>query len=76
MLTRRRTPKLIQARPSRAKLNQAELLGLIWFYSSESGLFNGLQRIQIKISLPGSFPPDADLARPRERFRISHLPKD
>jgi hypothetical protein len=26
------------------------LLGIAWFYSSESGLFNGLRRIQIKIS--------------------------
>src|ERR1700686_4509938 len=24
------------------------MLGFIWFYSSESGLFNGLRRIQIK----------------------------
>jgi hypothetical protein len=24
------------------------LLGFIWFYSSESGLFNGLRRFQIK----------------------------
>jgi hypothetical protein len=24
------------------------LLGFAWFYSSESGLFNGLRRIQIK----------------------------
>ena len=43
-----------QAKPNQAKLNQAILLGLIWFYSSESGLFNGLQRIQIKNSLPVS----------------------
>ena len=30
------------------------MLGFIWFYSSESGLFNGLQRIQIKILVPQS----------------------
>jgi hypothetical protein len=28
------------------------LLGLAWFYSSESGLFNGLRRFQIKNPLP------------------------
>ena len=28
-------------------MNEAKWLGFIWFYSSESGLFNGLQRIQI-----------------------------
>src|SRR5271170_3312299 len=34
----------VQARPSLAKQNQAKKLGFAWFYSSESGLFNGLQR--------------------------------
>src|ERR1700722_11272080 len=52
--SRRSATKQNQAKPSQAKLNQAILLGFIWFYSSESGLFNGLQRIQIKISLPVS----------------------
>jgi hypothetical protein len=33
-----------QAKPSLTKQNQAKLLGLAWFYSSESGLFNGLRR--------------------------------
>jgi hypothetical protein len=32
-----------------------KILGLSWFYSSDSGLFNGLRRIQIKNSL--SFRP-------------------
>jgi hypothetical protein len=43
-------PKQIQAKPNQTKSNQAKLLGFIWFYSSETGLFNGLQRIQIKKS--------------------------
>jgi hypothetical protein len=33
------------------------LLGLAWFYSSESGLFNGLQPIQIKKFLAPLSPP-------------------
>jgi hypothetical protein len=37
----------IWSRSARAAL--PPLLGFSWFYSSESGLFNGLQRIQIKI---------------------------
>ena len=44
-----RKTKQIQAKPSPAKLNQAKVLGFTWFYSSESGLFNGLRRIQIRI---------------------------
>jgi hypothetical protein len=44
--------KQIQANPSPNKQNQIKLLGFIWFYSSESGLFNGLRRIQIKSFLP------------------------
>ena len=44
--------KQIQAKPSPTKLNQAKQLGFIWFYSFESRLFNGLQRIQIRIRFP------------------------
>jgi hypothetical protein len=40
-----------QAKPSSAKQIQAKLLGFAWFYSSESGLINGLHRFQIKIFL-------------------------
>jgi len=36
--------------PSLAKLIQIKELGFAWFYSSELGLFNGLQRFQIKNS--------------------------
>src|SRR5271165_2827562 len=39
-----------QINPSRTKQNQIKLLGFAWFYSSESGLFNGLRRKKIKIS--------------------------
>jgi hypothetical protein len=42
--------KLLQANPRPAKQVQAKMLGFIWVYSSESGLFNGLRRFQIKIS--------------------------
>ena len=38
-----------QANPSPAKPIQTKLLGFAWFYSSESGLINGLQRFQIRI---------------------------
>ena len=38
-----------QANPSPAKPIQIKLLGFAWFYSSESGLINGLQRFQIRI---------------------------
>ncbi len=36
--------KLSQAGPSPAKPIQIKLLGLAWFYSSDSGLINGLRR--------------------------------
>ena len=32
-----------QANPSRSKQIQAKMLGFVWFYSSEPGLFNGLR---------------------------------
>jgi len=35
--------------PSSAKLIQIKMLGFTWFYSSDSGLINGLQRFQIRI---------------------------
>jgi hypothetical protein len=58
-----------QAKPSSAKQIQTKLLGFAWFYSSESGLINGLQRFQIEIFLlalrligpsPPSFSDDCD----------------
>jgi hypothetical protein len=49
-----------QANPSPAKQIQIKLLGFAWFYSSESGLINGLRRFQIRIffSTPSSFVSD------------------
>ena len=43
-----------QTNPSPAKQIQAKLLGFVWFYSSESGLFNGLRRFQIKNLVPSN----------------------
>jgi hypothetical protein len=37
---------------NKSKENQAKILGFPWIYSSDSGLFNGLRRIQIKNSVP------------------------
>jgi acetoacetate decarboxylase len=42
--------KLIQTKSSETKQIQAKTLGFAWSYSDESGLFNGLQRFQIRIS--------------------------
>src|SRR5208282_3876462 len=42
-----RRAKSDQAGPSTTKQFQAKLLGFIWFYSSESGLLNGLRRKKI-----------------------------
>jgi hypothetical protein len=49
-----------QANPNPAKQIQIKLLGFAWFYSSESGLINGLRRFQIRIffSTPSSFVSD------------------
>jgi hypothetical protein len=47
----RRRHKPCQASPSPAKQNQTKLLGFAWFYSSESGLINGLRRFQIRVFL-------------------------
>jgi hypothetical protein len=38
--------------PSQSKENQGKIVGFAWFYSSDSGLFNGLRRFQIKNPLP------------------------
>ena len=38
-------------RPNYSKQNQIKSLGFPWFYSSESGFFNGLRPIQIKNSV-------------------------
>src|SRR5271169_3909645 len=43
-----------QTAPSKTKQIQVKLLGFAWFYSSESGLFNGLQRFQIEKAGPVS----------------------
>jgi hypothetical protein len=45
----------VQIKPSKTKTKiEAKKLGFPWFYSSESGLFNGLRRIQIKKIWPPS----------------------
>jgi hypothetical protein len=62
--------KLFQASPSPAKLNQAKLLGLAWFYSSESGLFNGLQRFPNKNFSPH---PSAGKRVATRAFVSAHL---
>jgi hypothetical protein len=38
----------MQIKPRKTKQIQGKVLGFAWFYSSDSGLFNELQRIQIK----------------------------
>src|SRR5208282_5801556 len=53
-----------QANPSPAKPIQIKLLGFAWFYSSESGLIKGLQRIPNTNFSPGNSPcRQARLAR-------------
>jgi hypothetical protein len=42
----------------------AKMLGLAWFYSSESGLFNGLQRVQINLAPPDALTPNVSNAFP------------
>jgi hypothetical protein len=42
---------------NKSKQNQAKKLGFAWFYSSESGLFNGLRRIQIRKIASSVFGP-------------------
>jgi hypothetical protein len=37
-----------EIQPSPTKQNQIKMLGFTWFYSSESGLFNGLPPIPNK----------------------------
>jgi hypothetical protein len=48
---RRALAKILLANPSPTKQIQTKTLGFAWFYSFELGLFNGLQRFQIKILL-------------------------
>jgi hypothetical protein len=45
----------VAARPSKSKPSQANPNKIAWFYSSESGLINGLQRFQIEFLLPLPF---------------------
>jgi hypothetical protein len=45
-----------QANPSPTKQIQIKLLGFAWFYSSESGLINGLQPIPNKNFSPRPSP--------------------
>jgi hypothetical protein len=53
-----------QANPSPGKQIQIKRLGFTWFYSSESGLINGLQRFQIRIFSPRLFASLATRASP------------
>ncbi len=46
-----RSPACVPTRPRKGFAADAKTLGFAWFYSSESGLFNGLQRFQIRNSL-------------------------
>ncbi len=60
-----------QANPSPAKPIQIKLLGFARFYSSESGLFKGLQRIpnkNIRIFLPSPFALSAQARLARRAF--------
>jgi hypothetical protein len=59
-----------QENPSPTKLDQAKQLGFIWFYSFESGLFNGLRGIQIKTSGAGSGSVDTVQNALRLHFRL------
>ena len=60
--------------PSHPKLIQIKLLGFAWFYSSELGLFNGLQQFQIKNSPSCPFPSRQGGARPARRDPLSVEP--
>jgi hypothetical protein len=44
----------VQVNPRKTKQNQGKMLGFPWIPLAESGLFKGLQRIQIKKSSPAS----------------------
>src|SRR5580698_4271276 len=60
-----------QINPSKSKLKQAKKLGFPWIPLAESGLFNGLQRIQIKKSFPRDVQTfrNSFSARPRRTRR-------
>jgi hypothetical protein len=47
------------------------MLGFAWFYSSESGLFKGLQRIQIKKIFSGFDSPSGLCAKCLRRALLS-----
>ena len=62
-------PKPGQANPSSAKLIQIKMLDFTWFYSSNSGLINGLQRFPNKNFLLAPSPCREAAPRPaRLRF--------
>ena len=59
--------------PNPAKQIQIKLLGFAWFYSSESGLINGLQRFQIRIfllALSPSAPARRAFVLPVRQYRV------
>jgi hypothetical protein len=65
-----------QINPSKSKLKQAKKLAFPWISLADSGLFNGLQRIQIKKSflLDSLFPSvRRDRIRSSVRSRIAQI---
>ncbi len=56
-----------QANPNPAKLIQIKMLGFTWFYSSDSGLINGLQRFPNRI-FPLALRPAAKPRLARHAF--------
>jgi hypothetical protein len=56
-----------QINPSKSKLKQAKKLAFPWIPLAESGLFNGLQRIQNKKILSLSIPSSLSLGQNRIR---------
>src|SRR5271170_7383311 len=58
--------------PSLAKQNEVKMLGFAWFYSSESGLFNGLRRKQIEKILSPHSPPRGSFPESRLNPATGH----
>jgi hypothetical protein len=65
----------VLSKPSPAKLIQIKKLGFTWFYSSDSGLINGLRRFQIRIKefLLAPWPLSRSRASRGAPFGSDHL---
>jgi hypothetical protein len=67
-----------QINPSKSKLKQAKKLAFPWISLADSGLFNGLLRIQIKIFSPfddaAARPLSADLVGFRDFETLAQIP--